>query len=104
MATNEKLYIEFHPGDTIYFVDNEEIGCTGPEYFIHKLDWQKFVSYTRSLSNDKKMLLLPMVAIEDGKREELKQIIIQGLKLIDIINESDYERIGNAVIENWLIK
>lgn len=104
LATNEKLYIEFHPGDTIYFVDNEEIGCTGPEYFIHKLDWQKFVSYTRSLSNDKKMLLLPMVAIEDGKREELKQIIIQGLKLIDIINESDYERIGNAVIENCLIK
>lgn len=100
LSTGEKLYIEFHPGDTIFFIDNDEIGCTGPHYLIHKIDWSKFMSYTNSLSSDKKMLLLPMLAIGNEERENLSHIIAEGLKEIEIIKESDYELIKNCIINN----
>lgn len=103
LSTGDKLYIEFHPGDTIYFINDEEIGCTGPEYFIHKLDWQEYVSYTYSLSCDMKLLVLPMLAVKDGEKDGLKQIIVDGLKAIDVIKESDYERICGAIIENCFV-
>ena len=102
LSTGEKLYIEFHPGDTIYFINDEEIGCTGPEYFIHKLDWQKYVSYTHSLSCEQKLLLMPMLAVKDGEKNELNQIIVDGLKATGAIKEADYERICGAIIENCL--
>lgn len=103
LSTGERLYIEFHPGDTIYFINDEEIGCTGPEYFIHKLDWWQYVSYTHSLSSDQKLLVLPMLAVKDGEKNDLKQIIFDGLKAIGVIKESDYERICGAIIENCLV-
>ena len=103
LSTGDKLYIEFHPGDTIYFINDEEIGCTGPEYSIHKLDWQKYVSYTHLLSSDQKLLVLPMLAIKAGEKDGLKQIIGDGLEEIDVIKESDYERICGAIIENCLV-
>lgn len=83
--------------------EDEEIGCTGPEYFIHKLDWQKYVSYTRSLSGDQKLLVLPMLAVRDREKNELNQIIVDGLKAIGVIREADYERICGAIIENCLV-
>ena len=104
LSTGEKLYIEFHPGDTIFFIDDDEIGCTGPHYFIHKINWSKFISYTNSLSSDKKMLLLPMVVIGDDEVESLRQILVEGLKMIEVINESDYSRIENAIIHNCFIE
>ena len=103
LSTGERLYIEFHPGDTIYFINDEEIGCTGPEYFIHKLDWRQYVSYTHSLSSDQKLLVLPMLAVKDGEKNDLKQIIFDGLKAIGVIKESDYERICGAIIANCLV-
>lgn len=103
LSSGEKLYIEFHPGDTIYFIDNDEIGCIGPHYVIHKIDWSQFISYTSSWSSDKKMLLLPMLAIRDGEREALRQVIVEGLRLIKIIKEADYEIIENAIIANCLV-
>ena len=102
LSTGEKLYIEFHPGDTIFFIDDKEIGCTGPHYLIHKIDWSQFISYTNSLSSDKKMLLLPMLFIRDEERTDLRRTIVEGLKKINVIKESDYETIGNFIIHNCL--
>ncbi|MCH5345238.1 MAG: immunity protein 19 [Acetatifactor sp.] len=104
LSTGEKLYIEFHPGDTIFFIDNAEIGCIGPHYFIHKIDWPQFISYTNSLSSDQKLLLLPMLAIGDEEREDLRQIIVEGLRMIEVIKESDYEVIENSIIHNCFVK
>ena len=104
LSTGEKLYIEFHPGDTIFFINDKEIGCTGPHYLIHKIDWSQFISYTNSLSNDKKMLLLPMLSIRNEESADLRRIIIDGLRKIQVIKESDYEIIGNSIIHNCLVE
>lgn len=34
------LKIEFHPGDTIFFLNNNEIGCTGPHWVLSKIPYQ----------------------------------------------------------------
>ena len=104
LSTGEKLYIEFHPGDTIYFINDEEVGCTGPEYFIHKLNMAGFDSRTHSLSSDQKMLLVPMLAISEGEKEYLRKIINDGLNAIKVVKESDYKRICSTIIENCIIK
>lgn len=104
LSTGEKLYIEFHPGDTIFFINDVEIGCTGPEYFIHKMDWAGFGSYTHSLSSDRKMLLVPMLVINEGEKESLREIINDGLNAVKVVKESDYERICNAIVENCIVK
>ena len=44
-----------------------------------------------------------MLAVKDGEKNDLKQIIFDGLKAIGVIKESDYERICGAIIENCLV-
>lgn len=34
--------IEFHPGDTVYFIDGQQTGCTGAHFIIKKIDFQLF--------------------------------------------------------------
>ena len=104
LSTEKTLTIEFHPGDTIFFIDDDEIGCTGPHYFIRKIDWPAFISHTDSLSSDKKLLLLPMLVIGDDEKEDLRHLIAEGLKTVEIIKESDYEIMENCMIHNCLVR
>lgn len=32
LANGYEFCIEFHPGDTIYYINGNQIGCTGPSY------------------------------------------------------------------------
>ena len=99
MSTSNSLFIEFHPGDTIYFIDDNEIGCTGPEYVIQKINWTEFCKYTETLSSGEKILLLPMLAFDNEDQELLQQVIYEGLRVTGI-KEADFEIICNAIMEN----
>lgn len=103
LSTHDYLFIEFHPGDTIYFVNEKEIGCTGPEYSIHKINWEKFCEYTKTLNVGEKMLLLPMLFIEGEEQKELREMVYEGLKVAKI-RENDFESLYNAIMENCLIR
>ncbi len=97
LSTNDILYIEFHPGDTIYYINDIEIGCTGPEYSIKKISWKEYCNYTYLMDNKKKLLLLPMLSIE--KNSEYSIIDILGC----VIKEDILENVYNAIIENCII-
>lgn len=99
LSTSNSLFIEFHPGDTIYFIDDNEIGCTGPEYVIRKINWTEFCKYTETLSSGEKILLLPMLAFDNEDQELLQQVIYEGLRVTGI-KEADFEIICNAIMEN----
>lgn len=103
LSTKNNLFIEFHPGDTIYFIDDDEIGCTGPEYFIHKINWKDFCAYTKELDNREKLLLIPMLKIENSEQEQLKKAVCNGLELLPI-NEMDNIIYGlrEAIVNNCL--
>lgn len=96
-------YIEMHPSDTIYFLNNIEIGCTGAEYFIRNIYWDDLKKYIHNLTNKEKILLLPMVIINKKQREELFEIIYITLNELQLgIEKEDLIRICYGVIENCL--
>lgn len=96
-------YIEMHPSDTIYFLNNIEIGCTGAEYFIRNIYWDDLKKYIHNLTNKEKILLLPMVIINKKQREELFEIIYITLNELQLgIEKEDLIRICYGIIENCL--
>ena len=64
---NKELYVEFHPGDTLYFLNDKILGSTGPHYQIRKVSFLSFITFCDKLSLVEKLLLLPMVFF---KKEE----------------------------------
>ncbi len=70
------LKIEFHPGDTIFFLNNNEIGCTGPHWVLSKIPYQTIknvleLEYGEVLFE----LLLPMAILESEEVEKIKPIL-----------------------------
>lgn len=76
-----ELMIEFHPGDTIYYLNNIEIGCTGPHYKIHVISWKKLKEIVNQCTNQAVVLqlLLPMVKIYEDEYDEARKIISECL-------------------------
>ena len=73
---NGNVYeVEFHPGDTVYYLNNEQLGCTGPEYFIKELSLSQFKDFGSYLSSEEKLFLLPMLKASAEEKEEVFQII-----------------------------
>ncbi len=99
LQEDRKLFIEFHPGDTLYFLNEQQIGCTGPEYFIRKISWKDFKHYTKELDCVRKMLLLPMVYVCDEEKDELKKCLFSGLERL-YFEENDFELFYKTILEN----
>lgn len=73
---NGNVYeVEFHPGDTVYYLNGEQLGCTGPEYSIRKISLGQFKEFSKNLSSKEKIFLLPMLRVSDEEKEEAFQII-----------------------------
>lgn len=100
LSTANNLFIEFHPGDTIYFIDHHEIGRTGPHYSIQKINWEAFCHYTQDLDNREKLLLMPMVTVKITEKELLEKLIYDCLNMVQI--EREFAKISDAIIENCL--
>ncbi|RKI70500.1 hypothetical protein D7V91_02550 [bacterium 1xD42-67] len=65
LAQGKTLKIEFHPGDTLYFVDGEEIGSTGPHWKLGTVPYKELeellpLEHGRQLF----LLLLPLASLE----------------------------------------
>lgn len=101
LSTGNKLYIEFHPGDTIYFIDDDEIGCTGPHYIVRKINWLDFKKYTCSLSYGEKFLMLPMVYTSEEYKEEFCKLVYECLKATKI-NECDFDIICKCIVRHCM--
>ncbi|MDE7204788.1 MAG: immunity protein 19 [Lachnospiraceae bacterium] len=62
------LKIEFHPGDILYFINDEQIGSTGPHYELQTIPYEK-VEQLLSLKKGRQLflLLLPLAFVEGGR-------------------------------------
>ena len=81
LKNDNLLEIEFHPGDTVFYLNKENIGCTGPHFYIHKISLAqlKELVLDTDFAEEKFFLLLPMVFIEENEIEEMTSIISQYL-------------------------
>lgn len=101
VCDNNKILIEYHPGDIIYYINDIKIGCTGPHYIIRKISWKDYSNYFRDLDNDIKLLFLPMVYITVENINELCSLVEIGLQKAEV-STKHYELICNCIIENCL--
>jgi len=95
------LEIEFHPGDTVFYLNKENIGCTGPHYYIHKISLAKLKELVldTDLTEEKFFLLLPMVFVDGNEIEEMISIISQYLVKLPFKAE-DHEIITKCIIND----
>lgn len=98
---NNELTVEFHAGDTIYFLNDKEIGFTGCEYFIQKIPFVDFKKYIKGKESLEILFILPMVQIVEGEIEQFRKIVIDVIGNIKTL-DNDFENICYCVISNCL--
>lgn len=79
----DTLEIAFHPGDTIFYINGAEIGCTGPHWRLGALPYARVrrlltLPYGPVLFQ----LLLPMAALAPEEAAEARPILEQHLSAL----------------------
>ncbi len=94
--------IEFHPGDTIYYLNQEKIGCTGPEFEIQSITWDLYCNLIDGIEDQRiALLLLPILSLDNSNAKEVENTIFSGLKAINL-NPDDFEQIASMIISGIL--
>lgn len=102
LTGTQTLKIEFHPGDTVFYVNNKQIGCTGGEYSIQVFPFSDLLKYME-LRKDNRifLLLLPMAAI--SKRDEKKAIKIISDTLEEVFDKRFCKQFAKCIV-NGLVE
>lgn len=80
LTSTRTLKIEFHPGDTIYYINDKQIACTGNHYQIQIFPFKDLLNF----KDDKRilLLLLPLVIIDDSDIDTATKVISNVLQEI----------------------
>lgn len=83
LTSTQTLKIEFHPGDTIYYINDKQIACTGGEYHIQIFSLKDLLNFI-GIKNDKRifLLLLPLAIISSQDIDNATKIISNALQEI----------------------
>lgn len=101
LSTGDIFCVEFHPGDTIYYVNEDEIGCTGAEYSIKKISLSQFWEYTKNIGDAEKIFLLPMLRVCSDEKELLFKTAKSILHNVDL-QECNVDDLCTCILENCL--
>lgn len=106
--SNGVLFVmEFHPGESVFYLGEEEVSCIGPHTNIHKIAWKDFAEYTSLLDSRQKILLLPILAITSKEQNELEQLVVNGLnslRSLEIIKPEDEKEIREGILAHCFAK
>ena len=94
LTPTQTLKIEFHPGDTVYYINNERIACTGPHYIIQVIPFKELLNFME----DKRifLLLLPLATINASDKNEATEIISNALQ--NIFDKHLCSRYANCIV------
>ena len=97
LTSTQTLKIEFHPGDTVYYINNRQIACTGGEYSIQIFPLTDLLKYTEE-KNDNRilLLLLPLTIISNQDMDHATEIISNVLK--EIFDEHLCDQFANSIV------
>ena len=101
LSNGDEFCVEFHPGDTIYYINDIQIGCTGPSYMIRNISLAQFYEYTSNMNDSEKIFLLPMVKITLEEKDALAKVIKLILSTADLQGCS-IEDVCTCILENNL--
>lgn len=80
LVPTQILKIEFHPGDTVYYINDKQIACTGGHYNIQVIPFKELLNSIKDRQIF--LLLLPLAVIDSLDKDEATQIIsnvLQGI-------------------------
>ncbi len=80
LAPAQTLKIEFHPGDTVYFINDKQIACTGGHYNIQVIPFKEL--WNPIINKQIFLLLLPLAVIDNSDKGKATQIISNVLQEI----------------------
>lgn len=85
LTDTQTLKIEFHPGDTVFYINDRQIACTGGEYKIQIFPFADLLDYMESQKDNRLfLLLLPLVIISEKEVPFANEIISSALeKVVD---------------------
>jgi len=97
LTPTHSLKIEFHPGDTIYFINNKQIACTGPHYHIQIFSFTDLLEYIEDKKDNRLfLLLLPLTYVRKHDTEMAIKII--GNVLSELFKFFFIEQIVNSIV------
>ncbi|MDP4147360.1 MAG: Imm19 family immunity protein [Bacillota bacterium] len=106
LAQDIVFKIEFHPGDTIYYFNDIQIGCTGPHWQLYCLTWKELIEISGKAKDSDYifLLLLPITAItSEDNLEEIRKLIIEKISGFKAISHEKDMDLVNAIIEGLYI-
>lgn len=81
LSAEHMLKVEFHPGDIIYYVNDKQIACTGPDYRIHVFPFSDLLNYAGSAADKSLFLmLLPLAVIGQREADNAVKVIADALE------------------------
>lgn len=76
LTSTQILKIDFHPGDTIYYINDRQIACTGGDYNIQIFPLTDLLKYMESRNDNRIfLLLLPLTVIRNQDVANATEII-----------------------------
>lgn len=97
LTSTQTLKIEFHPGDTIYYINDRQIANTGGEYKIQIFPLADLLCYMER-ENDKRifLLLLPLSVIKNQDMDNATEIISNILQ--EIFDKYLCNQLANSIV------
>ena len=78
----QTLKIEFHPADTVYYINDKQIACTGGHYKIQVIPFKDLLNFIENKQIF--LLLLPLAVIDNSNISEAVPVIASALqKIVD---------------------
>lgn len=97
LTSAQTLKIEFHPGDIVYYINDNQIACTGPEYNIQIFPFTDLLKYPQAESDNRIfLLLLPLTTI--CKEDTDNAIKIISNILTNIFCEPFCNRLASSIV------
>lgn len=97
LLPDKNLKIEFHPGDILYFINDEQIGSTGPHWELRTIAYKE-VEKLLSLKNGRQLflLLLPLAFIGEEDIQSVREKITEQMK--NYFSENLCERVSGCIV------
>lgn len=93
----DKLRVEMHPGDTIFYMNGVEIGCTGPHWKLNSIPFDKIKSVDK---RELFWLTLPLAVIAECDKDRTIEFLAN--ELPDIFDEAICETLARVMVNQFL--
>ena len=96
------LKIEFHPGDILYFINDEQIGSTGPHWELQTIPYKE-VEQLLSFKNGRQLflLLLPLAFIHGEDVQSVREKITEQMR--NYFSESLCESVSRCIAAGLVV-